>query len=42
MVRLPAAIQSNDRGSGLKTVLPDRSSGLQKNILAAVLRQCAL
>ena len=30
MVRLSAAIQSNDRGSGLKTVLPDRFSGLQK------------
>jgi hypothetical protein len=32
MVRLSAAIQTNDRGSGLKTVLPDRFSGLQKKI----------
>ena len=30
MVRLSLLIQSNDRGSGLKTALPDRFSGLQK------------
>jgi hypothetical protein len=33
MVRLSMVIQSNDRGSGLKTALPDRFTGLQKKII---------